>query len=76
MTVKLNLTVSPPCNYESLLYIWKKIIIFKLKMDIVAYFSKVGEIEAQVNEVVLELKAKKVVGRGGDMGIVKWVPDS
>lgn len=76
MTVKLNLTVSPPCNYESLLYIWKKIIIFKLKMDKVAYFSKVGEIEAQVNEVVLELKAKKVVGRGGDMGIFKWVPDS
>jgi hypothetical protein len=45
-------------------------------MDKVAYFSKVGEIEAQVNEVVLELKAKKVVGRGGDMGIFKWVPDS
>jgi hypothetical protein len=49
---------------------------FKLKMDTEACFSEVGEIEAQVNEVVLELKAKKEGGGGGDMGIVKWVPDS
>jgi len=45
-------------------------------MDTEACFSEVGEIEAQVNEVVLELKAKKEGGGGGDMGIVKWVPDS
>lgn len=49
----------------------KIIIIFKLKMDKEAYFSKVGEIEAQVNEVVLELKAKKGGGRVGT-----WVSSS